>query len=90
MSSRTKRPGQWPVTKPADLDALSSTEVSDEDELYVRRAAEIALRELVMSSIRHHLDSQPSPACVQSAARRLCAAIFTTADEVARTKRSST
>lgn len=84
------RTGQWPVTEPADVDALSGTEATGEDALYVQRAAEIALRELVMSSIRHHLASQPSPACVQSAARRLCADIFTTADEVARTKRSST
>lgn len=82
------RPGQWPVTNPVDLDALNAT-APMEDELYLRRQQERALQEMVMGSIRHHLEQQPSPLTVIAAARDLCNRITAAADEVARQKKKA-
>ena len=73
-----RRPGQWPVENPADLDP---------DDLYVQRAAERARHELVLVSIRAHLEEQPTPGAVQAAARHWCSDITALGDEIARTKR---
>ncbi|MFD4524863.1 hypothetical protein ACFWP7_13245 [Streptomyces sp. NPDC058470] len=75
------RTGQWPVAEPADLDAV---EESNQGELYTQRAAEIALRELVMDSIKHALRQQPTASCVLSATRRLCSDITAAGDEIAK------
>ncbi|GGV13821.1 hypothetical protein [Streptomyces spectabilis] len=86
-----RRPGQWPVEQPANLDKIekgySLTSTPGEDELYMQRAAERALHEMVMDSIRHDLQQQPSTLSVLSAARHWCERITATADEIARTKR---
>ncbi|MGP4048752.1 hypothetical protein [Streptomyces sp. 2A115] len=82
----SKRPGQWPVTEPADLDTVEQVTA---DELYVQRAAETALHEMVMDSIKHDLRQQPSSPCVQSAARAWCARITAAADDIAQAKRST-
>lgn len=84
----TARPGQWPVNEPADLDALSSTEATV-DELYVQRASERALHEMVLDSIRHDLQQQPSPLTVLTAARNWCTRITAAAEEIAREKRKA-
>jgi len=56
-----QRPGEWPVNEPADLAGLSGGEASnDPDEIYVRLASERARREIVLASIRAHLDEQPT------------------------------
>ncbi|MER6064857.1 hypothetical protein ABT167_27520 [Streptomyces sp. NPDC001792] len=81
MSERRK--GQWPVDQPAVLDAPS------DDELYVQRAAERALHELVMDSIQHDLEQQPSPLTVITAARSWCNRITAAAEEIARAKRGA-
>ncbi|MFE8944528.1 hypothetical protein [Streptomyces sp. NPDC007856] len=78
-----RRPGQWPVDEPADLDQAS------DDELYVQRAGERALHEMVLDSIRHDLEQQPSAFTVVSAARNWCNRITAAAEEIARSKRST-
>ncbi|MEV7240424.1 hypothetical protein AB0N92_04060 [Streptomyces sp. NPDC093248] len=76
-----RRPGAWPVDQPVSLDLPS------EDELYVQRAAERALHEMVLDSIRHDLEQQPSPLTVITAARNWCNRITTAAEEIAQAKR---
>ncbi|MEU6490363.1 hypothetical protein ABZ890_08215 [Streptomyces sp. NPDC046984] len=80
------RPGEWPVTNPVDLDAVHERTA---DELYVQRASERALHEMVLDSIRYDLEQQPSPVCVVAAARNLCGRITAAAEEIARAKRST-
>lgn len=80
------RPGQWPVEQPASLDALSSAEPTS-DELYVKRAKEKALHEMVLDSIRHDLEQQPTGPSAQAKARIWCAHVLAMADEVAEVKR---
>ncbi|KDN73943.1 hypothetical protein DF19_41875 [Streptomyces olindensis] len=81
-----RSPGQWPVDKPVDLD---EPEPQTDDQLYVQRAAEKALHEMVLDSIRHDLEQQPSPLTVLTAARNWCSRITAAAEEIARTKRST-
>ncbi|QUI32467.1 hypothetical protein H9W91_17560 [Streptomyces alfalfae] len=85
------RPGQWPVDQPADLDAIEKgTQIvgtPGDDELYLKRSAEKALHEMVLDSIRHDLEQQPSPLTVISAARTWCYRITAAADEIAEAKR---
>ncbi|MGV9242646.1 hypothetical protein [Streptomyces sp. NPDC003710] len=81
-----RRPGQWPVDEPADLDADHERTT---DELCVRRAQEQALHEMVLDSIRHDLEQQPSPVCVLTAARNWCSRITAAAEEIARSKRTT-
>lgn len=73
-------PGRWPV-KSTDL-----TPVTD-DEQYVQLAAEKALHEMVLASIRHDLEQQPSAFTALTAARNWCTRITALADEVAAEKR---
>ncbi|MEV8552593.1 hypothetical protein AB0L04_22590 [Streptomyces glaucescens] len=80
------RPGRWPVDKPIDLDALAP-EVESEDQLYVQRQQERALHEMVLDSIRHDLEQQPTPLSVITAARNWCTRITAAADEIAQAKR---
>ncbi|MFF9625416.1 hypothetical protein [Streptomyces griseosporeus] len=82
-----RRPGQWPVDQPVGLDAPEHSPT--EDELYMQRAAEKALHEMVLDSIRHDLDQQPSPMTVLTAARNWCTRITAAAEEIARAKRSA-
>lgn len=81
-------PGQWPVNEPTDLDAVGQTD-APADELYVQRAAERALHEMVLDSIRHDLEQQPSPLTVLTAARNWCSRITAAAEDIARSKRST-
>lgn len=81
-----RRPGQWPV-RAVDPDSAAST--GDDAEQYLRRAAERARRELVLGSIRAHLEEQPTPGSVLSAARRWCADLTALAVEVSRSKRNT-
>lgn len=81
--TQPRRPGTWPV-QPVDLDAHET----DHDELYVQRAQEQALREMVLGSIRHDLDQQPSPAAIRTAATRWKNAINNIADELINTRRN--
>ncbi|MFI2431956.1 hypothetical protein [Streptomyces sp. NPDC018693] len=80
------RPGQWPVDNPVDLDP---TPPAVDDELYMRRAAEKALHEMVLDSIRHDLEQQPSPLSVFTAARNWCTRITAAAEDIAREKRKA-
>lgn len=88
-----RRPGQWPVENPADLDAaeegFAQTETPDADERYLKRAKEQALHEMVLDSIRHDLGQQPTPGSVLTAARSWCARITAMADEVSKAKRQT-
>lgn len=79
-----RSPGQWPVALPSTVGLAD-----DPDEMYVQRASEKALHEMVMHSIKHDLRQQPSAHCVQSAVRVWCARIVAAGDEIAETKRST-
>lgn len=80
------RPGSWPVDQPAELDAVGQSDVTTDD-LYVQRAAERALHEMVLDSIRHDLEQQPSPLTVLTAARNWCTRITAAAEDIAQAKR---
>ncbi len=84
-----RSPGQWPVEEPADLDTeeYAAVPTPDADELYMKRAEEKALHEMVLDSIRHDLEQQPSPRTVLTAARNWCTRITTAAEDIAQAKR---
>jgi hypothetical protein len=75
------RPGRWPVDEPVDLIP---------DDLYLQRAAERGRHEIVLGSIRAHLEEQPTPVAVLAAVRRWTNEVIAVGDEVAKTKRRST
>ncbi|AKN70595.1 hypothetical protein QR97_12830 [Streptomyces sp. PBH53] len=79
-----RRPGQWPVDNPADLGAPPS-----EDELYMKRQQEKALREMCLGSIQHDLEQQPTASSAQAKARVWCAQILAIAEDVAAEKRKA-
>jgi len=81
-----RRPGQWPV---GPVDPEKAARTGDDAEQYVRRAAERALHEMVLDSIRHDLQQQPSAFTVLTAARNWCTRITAAAEEIARSKRST-
>lgn len=56
---------------------------------YAQRAAERALHEMVLDSIQHDLEAQPSPLTVITAARNWCTRITAAAEDIARAKRST-
>ncbi|MDX3759302.1 hypothetical protein ACFXC8_00250 [Streptomyces sp. NPDC059441] len=78
-----RRPGEWPI-QPVDHDEPAK----DHDELYVERAQEHALREMVLGSIRHHLSQQPSTGAIRAAERRWKSDITNLADELINTRRT--
>lgn len=76
MSEQTPhRVGEWPVPNPVDL---PEPEPEHESPAAVR-----ARFHMVMQSIKHDLEQQPSERAVRAAARRWTDAITTAADEVA-------
>lgn len=92
MTGPAKRPSQWPVSEPVDLDAIAgppAVETPDEDQLYMQRAAERALHEMVLSSIQHDLRQQPTPLSVLTSARNWCTRITAAAEDIAQEKRKA-
>ncbi|MEU9894268.1 hypothetical protein ACIBCS_27945 [Streptomyces phaeochromogenes] len=86
-----RRPGDWPVNDPADLDRVSTdADTPDADDLYVKRVSELARRELVLGSIRANLLEQPTPNSVLAVTRHWISDITAIGDEVAKAKRRST
>lgn len=75
-----REPGEWPVDEPVDLIP---------DDLYVKRAAERGRHEIVLGSIRAHLEEQPSPVAVLTAVRQWINEVIAVGDEVAREKRKA-
>ncbi|MEU1293028.1 hypothetical protein ABZ439_11440 [Streptomyces sp. NPDC005840] len=76
----TGRPvGGWP-TSAADLPGADA-------DLYATRQQEKALHEMVLDSIRHDLNQQPSPLTVLTAARNWCSRITAAAEDIAKSKR---
>ncbi|MFG2855672.1 hypothetical protein ACGFZ9_34230 [Streptomyces mirabilis] len=61
----------------------------DEIALYLRRAAERGRHEVVLGSIRAHLEEQPTPVAVLAAVRRWINDVIAVGDEVTKTKRRS-
>lgn len=59
----------------------------DEVTLYLRRAAERGRHEVVLGSIRAHLEEQPTAAAVQSVTRNWIADVAALGEEVATAKR---
>jgi hypothetical protein len=74
-----RRPGEWP----------EQPEYTPE-RLYVQRASERGRHEMVLSSIRGHLEEQPTPVAVLSAVRRWINDVIAVGDEVAKNKRRNT
>ncbi|WP_420034671.1 hypothetical protein ACN2WE_21325 [Streptomyces sp. cg28] len=83
----TYTPGRWPVTEPADLDAIEHQLADEQGEQYVKRASEKALHEMCLVSIQHDLEQQPTPGSVQAKARLWAAQILAMAEDVAAAKR---
>ncbi|MEH0578956.1 hypothetical protein QBA54_31805 [Streptomyces sp. B21-108] len=71
-------PGECPADEPVGLVP---------EDLYLRRAAERGRHEIVLGSIRAHLEEQPTPIAVLSAVRRWINDVIAVGDEVAKTKR---
>jgi hypothetical protein len=84
-----RRSGQWPTDEPADLDEVQHDYADDEVSLYLKRAAERGRREIVLDSIKAHLEEQPTANATQAVARHWIADITALGDEVARGKRST-
>lgn len=61
----------------------------DPERLYVKRAAEHGRHEIVLGSIRAHLEEQPSPVAVLTAVRQWINEVIALGDEVTKTKRRS-
>jgi hypothetical protein len=57
------------------------------EDLYLKRAAERGRHEIVLGSIRAHLEEQPTPIAVLSAVRRWTNDVIALGDEVAKAKR---
>lgn len=57
------------------------------EDLYLQRASERGRHEIVLGSIRAHLEEQPTPIAVLSAVRRWINDVIAVGDEVAKTKR---
>lgn len=70
--------GEWPVDEPVDLVP---------EDLYVKRAAEHGRHEIVLGSIRAHLEEQPTPIAVLAAVRRWTREVIALGDDVAKAKR---
>lgn len=85
-----RQPGQWPADEPIELDVVQHDHAEDETGLYLKRASERGRHEIVLGSIRAHLEEQPTPVAVLSAVRRWIGDVIAVGDEVAKTKRRST
>lgn len=85
-----QRPGEWPINEPVDLAGPSGGEASsDPDEIYVRLASERARREIVLASIKAHLEEQPTANAVHAVARHWISDVAAISDQVATVKRRS-
>lgn len=73
--------GECPDDEPIDLVP---------DDLYLQRVAERGRHEIVLGSIKAHLEEQPTPGAVRAAMRRWIADVTTVGEEVATTKRRNT
>ncbi|GAA0348481.1 hypothetical protein PV735_31720 [Streptomyces turgidiscabies] len=73
-----RRPGGWPVDEPVDLVP---------EDLYLKRAAERGRHEIVLGSIRAHLEEQPTAAAVYAALRHWISDVTSLGEDVARTKK---
>jgi hypothetical protein len=78
-----RRTGEWPI-EPVTFDE----QPMGHDELYVQRAQERALREMVLGSIRHDLNQQPTPIAIRASALSWKNAITNLADELINTRRN--
>ncbi|MEU9405071.1 hypothetical protein AB0E08_05085 [Streptomyces sp. NPDC048281] len=57
---------------------------------YLKRAAERGRHEIVLGSIRAHLEEQPTPGAVHSAVRNWVSDVTALGEQVAKTKRRNT
>lgn len=70
--------GECPADQPIDLVP---------EDLYLKRAAERGRHEIVLGSIRAHLEEQPTPAAVYAALRHWISDLAALGEDVARTKK---
>lgn len=82
--------GEWPIKEPADVDSVQQDYADDEVTQYLRRAAERGRHEIVLGSIRAHLEEQPTANAVQSTVRHWISDVAALGEEVARQKRKTT
>ncbi|MGW1617760.1 hypothetical protein [Streptomyces sp. NPDC002172] len=73
--------GECPADEPVDLVP---------EDMYLKRAAERGRHEIVLGSIRAHLEEQPTPSAVHSAVRNWVSDLTALGEEVAKSKRRST
>ncbi|MEU8906535.1 hypothetical protein [Streptomyces mirabilis] len=73
-------PGERPADEPVSLVP---------EDLYLKRAAERGRHEIVLGSIRAHLEEQPTPVAVLTAVRRWINDVIALGDEVTKGKRRS-
>ena len=59
------------------------------EDLYLKRAAERGRHEIVLGSIRAHLEEQPTPGAVQAAVRHWVSDLIALGEEVPTAKRST-
>lgn len=60
------------------------------EDLYLKRASERGRHEIVLGSIRAHLEEQPTAAAVQAAVRHWVGDVTALGEDVAKTKRRNT
>lgn len=84
------RPGEWPVTDPADKGCAPVRTPGDEQGQQHLELVRVQARfRLVLDSIKADLREQPSEVSVRGAARRWTNAITAMADDVAKEMRST-
>lgn len=84
MSER--RPGQWPVSNPVNLD---QAETDEQGAQHLALVAEQARFHVTLGAIRADLEAQPSEACRRAAVRRWHNAITNIADELGQQLRAT-
>jgi hypothetical protein len=76
-----------PANAPIDLEVVQHDYADDEVSLYLKRAAERGRHDIVLNSIRAHLEEQPTPVAVLAAVRRWINDVIALGDDVSKTKR---
>jgi hypothetical protein len=81
--------GECPDDEPVGVEVVRHDYTDDEVSRYLKRASERGRREVVLGSIRGHLEEQPSPVAVLAAVRRWINDVIAVGDQVAKAKRST-
>lgn len=85
----SKKPGAWPVSEPAELEAAEAQTEAEFGAQYIQVQTEKARRHHVHASIRQHLAEQPTARTVRSVVRRYKADLDRLGDSVIADKNRS-